>query len=127
MIQAFIMTIELPTPSFEFHTHVFGSKMILQMGYNDGKLGNNGHGISHSIQPVMRPTKDGLGLVETPSALVSCLNPSTTHTQFVLLLAPIMTLLLMRCNGHLLHHLLILLWSFHYQIKPHLQSYHSFQ
>jgi hypothetical protein len=55
-----------------------------QMGYTSCGLGNNGHGIVHPIQPVMRPTKSRLGFVGTSFPIASCLDISIIQTQFFL-------------------------------------------
>ena len=74
VVFALLSTIELPSPTFELHTHVFGSKLMHKMRYIGGSLGKNGHGIVHPIQPVMRPVKAGLGFVGTSFPIASCLN-----------------------------------------------------
>jgi len=53
------------------------------MGYIDGGLGNNGWGIVHPIQPVMRPEKAELSFVGTSLPVTSCLDISTVQTQLV--------------------------------------------
>jgi hypothetical protein len=37
-----LSTIELPSQTFDFHTHGLGSKLMHMTGYIGGGLGNNG-------------------------------------------------------------------------------------